>query len=127
MLCPKCKNDRAHRSHRSGVTEHLASLLTYYPYRCRECQHRFLLSRYASIETPPSTQHRSTEREIRATRKAKDWQRKKRHFTIYAVALLLFLAFLYLVTRDRNAGDSGARMMGPAGITQPDRAGWRSA
>jgi len=104
VWCPKCKNDRAHRSHRKGLKEHLASLLAYYPYRCRECKHRFLLSRYAATEGPPS-EHPSTEREIRATRRAKDWQRKKRHMAIYGVALLLFLAFLYLVTRDRSGSE----------------------
>ena len=106
MWCPNCKTDRAHRSHRKGAKEHLASLLAYYPYRCRECKHRFLRNRYESIE-PPSGEHRSTEREIRATRRAKDWERKKRHMTIYGVALLLFLIFLYLVTRDRNANPNG--------------------
>jgi len=106
MWCPKCNTDHAHRSHRKGLKEHLASLLAYYPYRCRECKHRFLLSRNTEPPTPPS-EHRSTEREIRATRHARDWQRKKRHMTIYGVALVLFLLFLYLVTRDRGANENG--------------------
>lgn len=126
MLCPKCKTDRAHRSHRNGVKEHLASLLAYYPYRCRECKHRFRHSRYAPTGTPPSTEHRSTEREIRATRKARDWQRTKRHVAIYGIALLLFLAFLYLVTQYRGGGDS-ARLVPPSGITMPGRAASRAA
>lgn len=117
MWCPKCKTDRAHRSHRAGVKEHLASLLAYYPYRCRECKHRFLRSRYESTE-PPSGEHRSTEREIRATRRAKDWKRKKRHMAIYGVALLLFLIFLYLVTRDRNAGAGGAPVSYSPGVAR---------
>ena len=107
MYCPKCKADRAHRSHRKDAREYLASLLAYYPYRCRECKHRFLRSRYAASEAPSPKEHRGTEREIQATRRAKDWQRKKRHLTIYGVALLLFLAFLYLVTRYRSPNDNG--------------------
>ena len=106
MWCPKCKTDRAHRSHRKGLTEHVASVLAYYPYRCKECKHRFLLNRYAAPPGPPS-EHPSTEREIRATRQARTWQRKKRNLTIYGVALVLFLAFLYLVTRDRSANQNG--------------------
>src|SRR3954452_21717504 len=74
VLCPKCKTDRAHRSHRQGVLERSAALFTYFPYRCRECDHRFL-SRPAAHEQT-SSEHRSTEREIRATRQAKDWARK---------------------------------------------------
>ena len=46
MYCPKCRADHAHRSHRKGLTEHLASLFAFYPYRCDACQHRFLRSRY---------------------------------------------------------------------------------
>lgn len=126
MLCPKCKNDRAHRSHRNGAKEHLASLLAYYPYRCRGCQHRFLRSRYAAVQAPASDRHRSTEREIRATRKAKDRQRKKRHLAIYGIALLLFLAFLYLVTRYRSDNGS-AGLAPPAGVSLSGRAGSRAA
>lgn len=106
MLCPKCKTDRAHRSHRSSAKEYLASVLAYYPYRCRACKHRFLLSRYAKPEAPPS-EHVGTEREIRATRQSKNWERKKRHLIIYGIALLVFLVFLFLVTRDRGANDGG--------------------
>lgn len=119
MLCPKCKNDRAHRSHRNGAKEHLASLLAYYPYRCRECNHRFLQTRHQQIEVPGGGNHQSAEREIRATRKAKTWQRKKRHIAIYGIALLLFLAFLYLVSQDRNGGDGGNVLLAPANITLP--------
>ncbi len=112
MWCPKCKNDRAHRSHRDGIQEYLASLFAYYPYRCRECKHRFLRSRYKTEEGPSA--HRSTEREIRATRKAKEWERKKRHLAIYGMALLLFLAFLYFVTRDRAAPGGGTSALRPS-------------
>lgn len=106
MWCPRCKNDRAHRSHRKGVEEFLASIFAYYPYRCRECQHRFLHNRNETSLGPSA--HPSTEREIRATRKAKDWQRKKRHLVIYGMALFIFLAFLYIVTRDRGPSDNGS-------------------
>ena len=115
MWCPKCKNDRAHRSHRKGLKEHLASLLAYYPYRCRECKHRFLSNHYAAPE-PPTGEHRGTEREIRANRRTKDWQRKKRHMAIYGAALLLFLAFLYFVTRDRGANENGNSALRPSTV-----------
>ena len=106
VLCPKCKTDNAHRSHRQGVLENVASIFTYYPYRCRECKHRFLHLRHETVEAPEPGQ-RSTEREIRATRQAKDWHRKRRDLAIYGTALLLFLAFLYFITRERSTPDSG--------------------
>lgn len=33
------------RSHRASLLENLASLLFFYPYRCRKCGHRFLSAR----------------------------------------------------------------------------------
>jgi rubredoxin len=97
MVCPKCKVDHAHRSHRKGL-ERLAALIGYYPYRCRECGHRFLHFRYAE---PPeaSRRHSETEREIRTTRVRIRWQRKKRTLLFYGFGVLIFLAFLYLITR----------------------------
>jgi len=98
MLCPKCKVDHAHRSHRKGLVEHLGGLIGYYPYRCRECGHRFLHFRYAS--PPESTGKRSeTEREIQATRVRIRWKRKKRAILLYGFSALVFLGFLYYITR----------------------------
>jgi|GEM_PF-1528156 hypothetical protein len=112
MLCPKCKTDHAHRSHRQGVKEHLASLLAYYPYRCRDCKHRFLQNRHAAPQGPPSA-HPSTEREIRATRQTKNWERKKRNMIVYGIALFVFLVFLYFVTRDRGPSSENAHASFP--------------
>jgi len=97
MLCPKCKIDHAHRSHRKGL-EHLAGLMGYYPYRCRECGHRFLHFRYA--DPPEASGRRSeAEREIRSTRGRIRWQRKKRALMLYGFGALVFLGFLYFITR----------------------------
>jgi transposase-like protein len=43
--CPGCEGNNTHRSHRQGITEQLASWLSIYPYRCRECNRRFLARR----------------------------------------------------------------------------------
>jgi hypothetical protein len=97
MLCPKCKIDHAHRSHRRGF-EHLTGLFGYYPYRCRECGHRFLHFRYASL--PEGQGRRSeAEREIRSARVRIRWQRKKRAILLYGLGALVFLGFLYYITR----------------------------
>ncbi len=97
MVCPKCKIDHAHRSHRKGL-EHLAALFGYYPYRCRECGHRFLHFRYAAPFEPPGRRS-ETEREIRSTRTRIRWQRKKRILMLYGIGALVFLGFLYFITR----------------------------
>jgi hypothetical protein len=102
VQCPKCKTDQAHRSHRRDVKERLAALFAIYPYRCHGCEYRFLRFRYASPEAIVSG-HAPVEREIRATRAALEWKRKRRELLLYGVGFLLFLAFLYFITRERNS------------------------
>lgn len=46
--CPGCDSDRIHRSHRLGISERIASALGIYPYRCDECNSRFLARRRSS-------------------------------------------------------------------------------
>jgi hypothetical protein len=84
--------------------ELLASLIAIYPYRCRDCGHRYLKFRYAEPDPGPSNHG---EREIRATRNALTWKRKRREFLLYGVGILCFLAFLYFITRDRGASSEG--------------------
>ncbi len=74
------------------------SLFGYYPYRCHECNHRFLQHHYAAPKTPPG-ERSSTEREIRATRMKIKRKRKMRELMLYGFGLLIFLGFLYYITR----------------------------
>ena len=105
MICPKCKADRAHRSHRRGFLEHLVGLLPFRAYRCHGCQHRFLRFRYAVEPPAPSTA--PAEREVKATRSAIEWKRKRREFLLYGFGLMLFLAFLYYLSRERTPPADG--------------------
>ena len=106
MLCPKCKTGRAHRSHRQGLSEYGASLFGLYPYRCKPCEHRFLRRRESAAEPMPKSAT-AVEREVRATRKAIQWKRKRREFLLYGLGLLLFVAFLYFIVRDRGPSSDG--------------------
>lgn len=105
MICPKCKAPRAHRSHRKGLIEHLVGLFAIRPYRCHACEHRFLQFRYSVGVS--SAGDSSTEREIRATRSSLKWRRKRREFLLYGTCFLLFLAFLYYITRQRDSSSEG--------------------
>jgi hypothetical protein len=103
MLCPKCKTDNAHRSHRVGVWERFVSIAGYHPYRCRQCKHRFLTSPSAAAErTLPA--NRSIEREISHTQSSLRWKRKKRVLLLYGLALILFVTILYFITRPPKLG-----------------------
>lgn len=98
MVCPSCKVDRAHRSHRRGVKERLAALFSYNPYRCHECGHRFLLYRYAEQSTlKPLT---ATERQIISLRQTIRKKRSRRELLLYTSALMLFVIILYWITRE---------------------------
>ena len=41
-VCPRCKSERIHRSHRRGVLERLLSVLGLKARRCHECNTRFV-------------------------------------------------------------------------------------
>jgi hypothetical protein len=60
--------------------------------------------------------HRSTEREIRANRRARAWKRKKRHLTVYGLSLVVFLIMLYSITRIRGGEDGGNSSVTPSSI-----------
>ena len=98
MLCPKCKTDSAHRSHRAGLKEQLSSIAGYKPYRCRNCKHRFLSLRFAGA-LPASPETRGVEREISHTQGSIRWRRKKRDLMLYLAALVVFGFILYFLTR----------------------------
>ena len=113
VLCPKCKKDSAHRSHRRGFVEYVVGVAGFYPYRCQDCQLRFLHFRYASIAQAAT----GVEREIRATRGAIKAKRKRRELLLYAAAVVLFLAFLYYITRERGgSSDVGSAAPAPSHI-----------
>ena len=106
MLCPKCKTDRASRSHRRGLIEYAVSVAGYYPYSCRDCHLRFLGLRTAQVADTVA-EHPSVEREIKVTRGAMKAKRKRRELLLYGAAIVLFLTFLYYITRDRGSSIEG--------------------
>ena len=118
MLCPKCKTDHANRSHRRGLIEHSVAVVGYYPYRCRDCHLRFIRFRKAPI-TATVAGCPGKEREIKATRGAMDVKRKRRELLLYVTAMVLFLTFLYYLTRDRGSSIEGRSV--PAPSIQGDR------
>ncbi len=103
MLCPKCKIDTAHRSHRVGLREHLTSIVGYVPYRCRQCSHRFLTFRY-SVPEPLSPPARGAEKEIAATRGSLRRKQRRHELVLYGSALALFVVILYYLTREPSMG-----------------------
>lgn len=85
--------------------ELVAGWAAIYPYRCKDCGHRYFRFRYAEPADPGPAN--SAEREVRATRNVVVWKRKRREFLLYGAGVLCFLAFLYFITRERGGSPDG--------------------
>jgi len=101
MICPKCGKNSAHRSHRS-FRDWAVSWLSLKPYRCRDCQHRFLAYRAgvesSNLRTPEEMRIMKLRRKIR-------WRRTRGELILYGLSSLIFLTILYLMMQQRVGGD----------------------
>ena len=98
VICPVCKEDRAHRSHRGGLKDWVAGMFGRRPYRCHSCQHRFLAFRDGEGSSDLRGQ---AERDIMRLRRRIRWNRLKREILIYGFGCLAFLAVLYYLVQQR--------------------------
>jgi transposase-like protein len=98
MICPRCKQDRVHRSHRAGIADWAASLAGRRPYRCHACNERFLVRRDGGA----SSRRSDVEREIVRTRRGIRWQKVKNELIVYGVGVLAFLGILYFLLQEKG-------------------------
>jgi hypothetical protein len=99
MICPKCQQNRAHRSHRT-LRDWAVSLFSLKPYRCRNCQHRF----YAYKSGIESNRLRNEEeRRIMKLRRSLKWKKTRSELILYGISSLIFLAILYYIIQQRIA------------------------
>lgn len=92
MICPKCKENKAHRSRRSGLKDWAASLILRIPYRCRACGVRVHISRFGSEWTGLRT---SEERRVLQQRRALKLRKIRRELIAYGIGSLIMLGVLY--------------------------------
>ena len=102
MVCPQCKEDRAHRARRKGLVEHLISIVGYYPHSCHTCKTRFVAYRSRTRARIPST-NPDVEDEIRSTRSVRAWRNRQREIMLYCLAFAVFAAILYFLTHEPRA------------------------
>ena len=101
MTCPKCGEQKAHRSHRYGFKDYIWRWFQLIPYRCRNCSARFYA--YRSGET--STRMRTTEeRKIMQLRRRLRWKRSKRELIAYGAGLVLIAGVIYMLIQQRAPG-----------------------
>lgn len=103
MICPNCKSDRAHRSHRNGVSDWFAAIKGETPYRCHACNRRF---RVTSGGTESKEMRTKTEREILRTRREIRWRRNRLTVAMYGIGLAIFGLLLALLLQDRTPAGS---------------------
>jgi len=87
------------------LKDYAASLFGFYPYRCHDCEHRFFHS-YRTAEEP-AREPSSTGKEVRVTRGHRAARQRRRELLLYGLALLVFLAFLYYISRYHGAPAGG--------------------
>jgi hypothetical protein len=98
MICPKCKEDRAHRSHRSGIRDRILHFFSQIPYRCHACNHRFYAYRAGERSERLRTRE---EMKIMELRRRLRWKRSKRELMAYAIATALLLFIIYYTLQQR--------------------------
>jgi hypothetical protein len=100
LICPNCGEQRAHRSHRSGIKDRLMRLFEMIPYRCRKCSKRFYAYRAgeksAKMRTPE-------ERKIMELRRRLRWKRSRRELFVYGMAAVILLVVIYMAIQQRIA------------------------
>jgi type II secretory ATPase GspE/PulE/Tfp pilus assembly ATPase PilB-like protein len=99
MICPRCKEDRAHRTERMGAVDNAANWIFLKPYSCRGCRHRFYARR--PDFNLLALRMEMGERIAKANTNRK-WKRKKREMLIYGCAGLVVVAMIYMLAQQRG-------------------------
>jgi hypothetical protein len=101
MICPQCKENRAHRSRRSGLKDWLASLTLRTPYRCRACKKRYYvyLHGYGLIKL-----RTAEERSVIRLRRGLRARQIKREILGYGISSLILVVIMYFLFQQRNGG-----------------------
>ena len=97
MICPKCNENSAHRSHRT-VLDWTISWLALKPYRCKSCAHRFYVYKSGVLSSKLRTPE---ERKIIQLRRSIKWRRTRVELLLYGISLLIFLAILVYLVQQR--------------------------
>lgn len=91
MICAKCGEPKAHRSHGRGPLDVIYKLFRMTPYRCRACRARFYTYRSGAtsgLRTPE-------ERKIIELRRRIKWRNSKKTITLYVLASIVAAALVF--------------------------------
>jgi hypothetical protein len=102
MICPHCKENRAHRSHRQNFKDRIMALFSMKPYRCHACNRRFYA--YRDGETSPKLRTAEEIRIMRLRRKIR-WRKSRIELAAYAICSIIVAAVIYYLIQQRVSGD----------------------
>jgi hypothetical protein len=102
VICPKCGEATAHRSHRAGLKDHIRKFFQLIPYRCRKCSHRFYAFRAGETSSKLRTPE---ERKIMELRRRLRWKRSRRELLAYGIGFLILVAIVYVAIQQRMIGE----------------------
>jgi len=98
MICPKCKENKAHRSRRSGFKDWAVSLFLRTPYRCRACKTRF----YVNLRGGNVLKLRSDEeKRVIKLRRELRMRQARRQILGYGISSLILVLILYYLFQQR--------------------------
>ncbi len=98
MICPKCKENNAHRSRRAGLKDWVASVFLHTPYRCHACKWRGYVSAYSGSSMKLRTPEERRVIKMRRTLKTK---KLKRELIGYGISSLILILLLYYFLQQR--------------------------
>ncbi|MES1260219.1 MAG: hypothetical protein ABUS49_00685 [Acidobacteriota bacterium] len=98
MICIKCNQPQAHRSHRTNLKDRWYRLFRMIPYRCRGCKARFYAYRGGAQSDKMRT---GEERRIIALRRRIRWKRTKKELAIYGAGIVIFISVLFMLIQQR--------------------------
>ena len=98
MICAKCKEPKAHRSHRAGAEDWLMGLFNQTPYRCHACKARFYVYRQGEEDSRLRTPE---EQRIMKIRRKYKWKQSKRQLIAFGVSAVLLIVAIYFILQER--------------------------
>jgi len=102
MICPQCRENRAHRSHRQGIKDRIVGWFSVKPYRCHSCNRRFYA--YRDGETSPKLRTAEEIRIMKLRRKIR-WRKSKVELIAYAICSLIVAFMIYYLIQQRVTGE----------------------
>jgi hypothetical protein len=98
MICPKCKENKAHRSRRAGFKDWVMSLTMRIPYRCRACKTRSYVFPYGGGTLKLRS---AEERRVIKLRRGLRMQQLKRQLIGYGISSIILILILYYLFQQR--------------------------